>query len=214
MNLYMDIETGPCSETLERVPFDPSTVALGNFKDEEKIKAKIEKAKIEHTAKAALVHETARVLVIGFKDDNGVTMLAYQHEEELLTEAWRTIEQHLMAQQDLVGFNIKGYDLPVLVQRSRIHRIQIPKILYRIPAYDPWHSKVKDLQDYWQMGDRHKRGGLDYIARVFGVGQKTKGISGADFARLYHGTEQEREQALHYLRNDLNLTEAVANVLL
>ena len=61
-NLVFDIETGPLPDDVlkERVPpfdepprpgkFDPVTVKLGNLKDEDKIKAKIEAAKKAHAA--------------------------------------------------------------------------------------------------------------------------------------------------------------------
>ena len=39
--LCIDIETGPCYESMARNPFKPDSVKTGNLKDPEKVKAKI-----------------------------------------------------------------------------------------------------------------------------------------------------------------------------
>ena len=58
------------------------------------------------------------------------------------------------------------------------------------------------------MGDRQARGSLDTIAKHLGVGQKNG--HGEDFARLW---QTDREKALAYLRNDLELTGRIAEAL-
>lgn len=65
-----------------------------------------------------------------------------------------------------------------------------------------------DLREVWQLGDRQARGSLDSIARHLGVGQKNS--DGAAFAALW---QSDREKALAYLKNDLELTLKVAEAL-
>ena len=58
------------------------------------------------------------------------------------------------------------------------------------------------------MGDRQARGSLDAIAKHLGIGAKTG--SGADFAKLW---QSDRAKAVEYLRNDIELTAKLAEVL-
>jgi hypothetical protein len=211
--LFFDIETSACDEGLRKFPFDESTVNLGVMKDEAKIEAKIDAARKKHRDLAALDAGTGKVLAVGFSDGEYREMLAYD-EPELLVKTWERIGEQLRMQQWVIGFNIKAFDLPFLCTRSHVHRIEIPSWLADYTKYDPWHSCVKDIRQYWQMGDRQRKGSLDYLARLFGVGSKPKNIHGGDFARLFNGTEEQQEQARQYLMNDLAMTESVAKVLL
>ena len=52
------------------------------------------------------------------------------------------------------------------------------------------------------------RGSLDAIAKHLGVGAKNG--NGADFAKLW---QKDRAKAVEYLRNDVQLTAKVAEVL-
>jgi hypothetical protein len=51
---------------------------------------------------------------------------------------------------------------------------------------------------------------LDLLAKFFGVGAKTEGVKGADFAKLWFGTKEEHAKAVEYHKNDLVITAAVA----
>ena len=67
---------------------------------------------------------------------------------------------------------------------------------------------------------RHPRGGglrrprqftsLNKLAEFFGVGAKTEGVSGKDFAKLW---AEDHAKAVEYLSNDINLTVAVAKAM-
>jgi hypothetical protein len=55
------------------------------------------------------------------------------------------------------------------------------------------------------------------LGQFFGVGQKTEGIEGADFAKLWFGTmegmgtpAEQRAKAIEYNDQDLRLTAAIA----
>jgi hypothetical protein len=59
-------------------------------------------------------------------------------------------------------------------------------------------------------GDSHRFTKLDALAKFFGVGQKTEGVSGKDFAKLW---VEDHGKACEYLRNDVKITAAVARKL-
>ena len=105
----------------------------------------------------------------------------------------------------LIGFNIFNFDLPFLIRRSWKHRVPVPFGLRR-GRY--WCEQLVDLRDAWQLGDRQAKGSLDSIARHLGVGAKNG--EGKAFAELW---QSDRPKAEAYLRNDVELTAKVADVL-
>jgi len=210
--LVFDIETAPLPESELAAlvpPFDPAEVRTGNLKDPDKIAAKIAEAELNHRRdfceKAALDPLTGRVLAIGVIDQNGFRILQNEDEAALLTEFWELCRGEMGRVHQLIGFNTHLFDLPFLIRRSWKHRIPVP---FGIRRGRYWSDEMVDLRDAWQLGDRQARGSLDVIAKHFGVGAKNG--SGADFAALW---QSDRAKAVEYLRNDLELTAKVADVL-
>ena len=66
----------------------------------------------------------------------------------------------------------------------------------------------------WQCGCyRDSYVSLDTLGRALGLGGKTDGVGGGDFAGLYWGGAEQRDKALEYLVRDVELTWAVAQKL-
>lgn len=211
--IIFDIETGslPAAELAAVMPpFDPMDVKLGNLKDEVKIRTKIEEARSSHvadiTAGAALDPMLAKVLAIGIYAGNGaVRILGHGlDEDELIAHFWSECRGDSGRLNTLVGFRSNSFDLPFLRARSWALGISIPFGL-RKGRY--WSDQCVDLQETWQQGDRYRRGTLDAVGRFLGVGSKTVGVSGADFARLW---VDDRPKAVEYLTQDILLTVRVA----
>lgn len=114
------------------------------------------------------------------------------------------------------GWNIFGFDLPFLVKRSWKLGVVIPPAIRE--ANDRyWSTRLVDLMKRFQVGNPSERfTKLDDAARFFGVGDKGRGVEdggcdGATFARLWLSTlEAERERAIAYLLNDMQITAGVA----
>lgn len=254
--VVFDIETGPLpyEEVVKRMPkmpedagipdpgkFDPGKVLVGNLKDPEKIKAKIDEARANHEAlaakipamrqakvdseakqffeRAALSATTGRVLAVGFKGymgpgiDHKIIHTDFD-EQDVLSETLAFLGKLAGDGDTIVGFNIFRFDLPFLVRRAWHLGVDVPDWLkLRNGRY--WNPVFVDLLDLWMLGSNRPNDSitLDELAQSLGVGQKTEGVTGADFAKLYFGSEAEREQALVYLRNDLDMTYAVAQSL-
>ena len=132
-------------------------------------------------------------------------VLGSEDEAALLREFWELTRGEMGRTHRMVGFNTHLFDLPFLVRRSWKHRVQVPLGIRR-GRY--WGETMVDLRDDWQLGDRQARGSLDAIAKHLGVGGKNG--EGADFARLW---QSDRAKAVAYLRNDVELTARVAEVL-
>jgi len=176
-------------------------------------KAKVEKAREEHFAKfkekAALSPLYGQVLAIGILDDmenrSYITQSALDDEDIVIKTFWSTMTSKN------IGHNIHGFDLPFLVRRSWANDIAVPQ--KTIENYRFWHHGYVDLMQVWQLGNRQEYVSLDTLCKFFGIPGKPDDVGGADFARLFNGTPEERKQALDYLSNDLTMTKGVAQAM-
>jgi hypothetical protein len=212
--------------------FDPNSVKVGNLKDPWKIQKKIDQARANHESakansanviaaakrqhwqefveRAALSAITGRVLAVGYlatesgkhaiDDGNG-------NECEMLANFWGKYSKCRSAGRKMVGHNCLSFDIPFLVRRSWLLDVEVPStLLDKLKWLDPIFV---DTMALWGCGGRDPVK-LDLLGQAFRVGQKTEGVSGADFHKLWFGTPEDRELALEYLTQDLRLTAAVA----
>lgn len=206
--LVFDIETGALDEETLLEQFVPKTKEefVGNQRwKPETIDAKyseyLVKAQSDFIERAALNPVTGQVLAIGLKSEKGTSILDSVNEEKMLIEFWARVRKWEAEGRSLVGHNCLSFDLPFLMRRSWILSIDFPAKL----------TIVKDTMKVWSCGAYGEWISLDNLSRALGLGAKTEGVSGADFARLWNGTPEEHEQAKAYLINDLDLTWKVAN---
>lgn len=212
--------------------FDPAAVKVNHLVDQVKIDKKIAEAKAEHERlavtvpqrieaarakmiadlvdSAALSATTGRVLAIGFMNAaTGEHAIVSGDERKILEEFWKKVESCKKTGRKLIGHNIGGFDLPFLCQRSWLLSIDVPHGIYE---RGKWLNErlFADTMAAWSCGQYGKSVKLDVLGRAFGVGGKPDGVSGADFARLWFGSDEDRLKATDYLINDLKLTAAVA----
>ena len=210
-----DIETGPRPEDELRTVFHEKTLEEfaadcdGRWKPET-VAAKHNEHKArawdEFVAKAALSPITGRVLLIGIMGRGEFQPLADPDEAANLAAFWEIISLALADKTPIIGHNSNGFDLPFLVRRSWLLGVPVPPEI-RQGRY--WHPLLRDTMEWWACGSRDMTK-LDTLAIFFGAGRKTDGVSGADFAKLWFGTPEERGKALEYNAQDLRLTAAVA----
>ena len=212
--IIFDIETGPLPESELAAllpPFDPAEVKTGNIKDPDKIAAKLAEAEANHRRdffdRAALDPLTGRVVAVGllYPDSGEFHVIGHEDEAATLREFWDVCRGEQGRINQMVGFNTHLFDLPFLIRRSWKHRVAVPLGIRR-GRY--WSDEMLDLRDGWQLGDRMAKGSLDVIAKHLGVGAKNG--DGKAFAGLW---ASDRAQAVAYLRNDVQLTAKVAEVL-
>lgn len=213
--LIFDIETGPLPEPellAMMPPFDPAEVRVGNIKDPDKIAAKLRECEAAYKAdfleRAALDPLTGRVLAIGYHEAglNEVKVIFNDaNEAALLRDWWQVVRGDMGRVHQLIGFNCHLFDLPFLIRRSWKHRVAVP-VGIRHGRY--WSDEMVDLRTEWQLGDRQARGSLDSIAKHLGLGGKSG--DGKQFAEMW---KADRDAAMKYLANDLELTARIAEVL-
>jgi hypothetical protein len=218
-----DIETGPLPKDVVLAQFDPKKVALGNTKDPVKVEAKIAEARQKHLDKAALSPATGKVLAVGWKPLDAATGPAFiigetrlfpgepiqspdqlPDEKENLERFWEFASVAIEEDRQLVGFNIFGFDIPFLATRSWVNDVKVPDFVFDAHNYpNPYY--FIDLAVVYQCGNRQRTITQDGLAKMLGVGCKTKGMNGGDFAGLWLGTPEEHEQAAAYAINDVLL---------
>lgn len=227
MNIIFDIETKPQAQALEdlleTIPqFDPSTVAVGNLKDEEKIKLKIEDAKNKHITKmiewkakqlkaCCLDSDYGQISAIGiyFAETGSYHIIdAENKEKECLIEFWSICESTIGKGYKAFGWNIEGFDLPFLMGRSRLLGINYDSRY--LQNYRFFHESFVDLHKVWTFGQYGKFCKLEKAAKALKFKQPELPVSGATFWENWAGSEEERENAKKYLINDLDMTFAVA----
>ena len=132
MNLIYDIETKPQSTAIDSImalepKFDPDSVAVGNLKDEEKIKKKIidagiahEKKMIEWRAKSkktcCLDADLGQLSAIGilFVETGTHHIIDCEKEVDALVEFWSICDSTIGKGYKAFGWNTDGFDLPFL----------------------------------------------------------------------------------------------------
>lgn len=214
--------------------FDSGSVKYGNTKDADKRAAKLQECMAAHlaavadyeeaTAKAKLAHwetfkdgaaldpTTGMVLAIGVYSatkDKFAIFSGDGDEAKLLAKFWETYRAMEKEGRKIVGCNSLSFDLPFLVRRSWIHKVEVPATV-RSDRY--FNRLFVDIREVWLCGQRpgETKSSLDTIAKALGVGSKPEGVNGKDFGRLWGGTPEEKKQAEEYLRNDVEMTAKAA----
>lgn len=213
--LTFDIETGPLPEEHLRAIYRGKTLDEFAATCDKRWKADTVATKYEEyrqaawqefVGKAALSAFTGRVLLIGTLADNAFAGIMDDDEGTSLTMFWSVIENTLAAKQRIIGHNSNSFDLPFLVRRSWLLGVDVPREV-RQGRY--WNPLFTDTMDEWQFHAKQYTS-LNDLAAAFGVGQKTEGVHGRDFHKLWFGTPEERQRAIVYCEQDVRLTAAIA----
>lgn len=215
--VFFDCETGPRPEDELRALFHEKTMdefaaSCDKRWKPDTVVAKYEEYKVkawdEFVGRAALSPVTGRVLLIGTLrgKDFVVSGDANATETTMIESFWGDVEAWLAKKVPLIGHNSNAFDLPFLVRRSWLLDVSVPREV-RQGRY--WHPLFRDTMDWWACGGRDFVS-LNTLGAFFGTGQKTEGVSGGDFAKLWFGTVEEHAKALEYNEQDLRLTAAIA----
>jgi len=168
----------------------------------------IETAPNDHMRYSALPEEEktnllnpidSRVVAIGVRHLEKDLIFDDADEKELLErfwDKWREItggDKHY----GIVGFNIKNFDLPFIVNRSFIHGVTIQPFTIK-PVID-----IREKVNAYKYGKT--RGKLKEYAAMLGL--PVMDVDGSDVADLHYGGE--RDKIAEYLRNDLLITDSL-----
>ncbi len=206
-HIVFDIETIPQDEA-RLLALAPEFTAPANLKDPAKIEAAIARKRADYLADAALNWKTAEVVLIGAGDDTQIQSFTASTEKELVGNFLALLGEALADGVMAGGHNVKGFDLPMLVNRARVHGLRIPVALLACWRGRPtWHENIFDTLEVLSFGRAFEGNGVEEVARVFGLPPKLG--HGGDFPMLWRA---DRAAALAYNRRDVEIEIEIARV--
>jgi len=206
-HIVFDIETIPQDEA-RLLALAPEFTAPANLKDPEKIAASIAKKRADYLADAALNWKTAEVVLIGAGDDAQIQSFTADSEKELIGNFLSLLGSALGDGVAVGGHNVKGFDLPMLINRARVHGLNIPpNILTFWRGRPQWADNIFDTLEILSFGRSFEGNGVDDVARVFGLPPKLG--RGGDFPLLWRA---DRDGAIAYNRRDVEIEIEIARI--
>lgn len=220
-----DIETIPHQDLPDAIgQFNPDSVKLGNLKDPEKIKAKIEEERAGHTKRMSLDPATAQAcsfvgLIWNLDTNELVKKTAYQlslkaadeHElgpypierYDVTWAAWDWLISAVNQKIPLVSFNGIGFDLPVLHFAAMAEDVPVPAGLYdkitsRYAAKDGVHYDLMQCLAGWQRDRWHS---LDFYLQRFGLNSHKGEMDGSQVWPAFQAGEYQK--ILDYCEQDV-----------
>jgi hypothetical protein len=205
--LIVDIETVPLPDVAQWL--EP-VEAPSNYKDPDKIAAYLAAERKKQIEKAALDPDLCQIVAIGLwrfaRDvvpawpEPVVLTTEFDHEQDLLKTIWREVGER----EPVVGFNIQGFDLPVLLRRS-LYLGVTPRAHLSVNRYRP--GRVIDLMQRLAFEGAQRYRSLTFYCQRFGITVEDD-VTGADTAALVAAGDWDR--VLAHCRADLRKTKALA----
>jgi predicted PolB exonuclease-like 3'-5' exonuclease len=206
-HIVFDIETIPQDEA-RLLALAPEFTAPANLKDPEKIAAAIAKKRADYVADAALNWKTAEVVLVGAGDDTEIQAFTGDTEKELVGNFLTLLGDALADCVVVGGHNVKGFDLPMLVNRARVHGLKIPAtVLSYWKGRPQWADLIFDTLEVLSFGKAYEGNGVDDVARVFGLPPKLG--HGGQFPTLWRA---DRDGAIAYNRRDVQIEIEIARI--
>lgn len=214
--IFLDIETLPTAE--ENRQFVEKKLAKSFFKrgldfSEAEFAMRAEIA----FGETALSGSLGKLLCIGLAIDNSGkaekpcvcgqdkdTKKLHLDEAKTLAQFWNHLERiNFNADEDqIIGHNILGFDLPFLYHRSMICGVRPSK---KLIAEKYWESPVYDTMLKWQMGKFREFVGLEELALAFGLNcPKNGAVNGENLLDAY--LDGKHEEIREYCLKDVLCT--------
>lgn len=200
--IILDLETAPISDAA--VYIEP-VKAPGNYRDEAKIAAYCAEKQAEKVDKAALDPDLCRIVALGFMaEDSGIGPAVFGCRDEIAERAALGVFWQVLSGHQIVGFNVVGFDVPVLLRRSLYLGVKVPRL--QVEKYR--HPQIIDL-----MLELSFNGMLDYHSLTFYTKRLALDVpedthTGADIPGLIAAGDWAAVEA--HLTADLYKTAALA----
>ena len=205
--LFLDIETIPCEN-----PADvPPVKAPSNYKDPEKIAAYIAEHAADAHRSTSLDPLLGRILCIGYAVDGQpvecTPIESFADEAVILCKLDEVVR--IMAANGPIhfcGHNLAAFDLPFLWLRAVKYGFH--DLARRLPYHQYQRPYLLDTM-IAAGGPSRDRFSLDKLARYFGIGAKSEGISGREIWEAYKAGRAA--EIAEYCKHDVDLTRKLFN---
>ena len=147
-------------------------------------------------------------MLIGAGDDTEIRSFTADSEKQLLGDFLDLVSAALGDGVVVGGHNVKGFDLPMLVNRARVHGLKIPRNVLSVwRGRQQWHDNIFDTLEILSFGRSFDGNGVDDVARVFGLPPKLG--HGGDFPLLWRA---DCQAAVAYNRRDVEIEIEIARI--
>lgn len=201
-SLVFDLETYPIDGAKDYL--EPVS-APSNYVKPEAIANYVAKESANQVGKCALDPDLCRVVALGaYRSDEDWSVdlaITEDAERDLLLNFWDALGPYPYPK--LIGFNVLGFDLPVLIRRSQY--LGIPTKPIALGRFK--HPDVDDLMKLLDFDGAIKTHSLKFYARRFGV-LVPDPIDGKDIGALV--TAGEWDKVSSHCKADLFTTAALA----
>lgn len=210
---FFDLETVPLDGALA---WAPTPKARGNLKDPEKIEADLAGKLATATARLSLDPYGCRIVVLGWtrtpREDHPIDVLSF-HDTQEEADGLRLFLREC-ANSDLVGHNIRVFDLPVIMTRCRLLGVPFP-FHWAAPRWLRYGSSIIDLYELATFGKgTHDDGvisrSLTGLCVRFGVEPDGEDITGANVGAAWAAGDEEAVR--RHCHRDVIRTCALADV--
>lgn len=199
--LFFDIETAPNSLVEDHVP---EFTAPSNYKDPVKITRYVEEKQAEFVDKAPLDLDFARITAIGAVMGDGEVQAVLVSTDQTEKDALKWFWSLVMQAKTICGYNIIGFDLPIIQRRSFVLEVTPTRRLFDLK---PWDAFTLDLMRtfYHQgYGPGVKYRGLKAVCAMFGIENPLPDLDGSQ------AVEMDMDTLRCYVENDVEMARELA----
>ncbi len=198
--MIVDIETKP-NKVMK--PHLDTPTAPSNYKDPIKIESYIKEATKEQYPRCSLDIDFCRIVCLGISLDlHDPEHLIYSCSNEI--EEASALEQfwEFAIFSQIIGYNLKAFDLPIILRRSFLLGIQ-PRVFLGNLKYNPMIIDLMELYYHGGIGSVRYRS-LKKVCKMLGIPNE---LPDADGSKVIDMDEKEIRK---YCANDITLTQALA----
>ena len=161
--------------------------------------------KSSYQNKSGIYAEFSKVGAIGLavlkEEEVHFKFLCNESEKELLSEFFTLINNKFSANKyQLVGYNIKEFDVPFLSRRLIVNGVTLPELL-KVKNDKPWDYPHLELMNLWKFGDYKSFVPLGLLCSQFDIDYKRVKTIEELREAYFEGRIGDIEE---YLKNDVN----------
>lgn len=206
--LFFDIETVPAGEELHGVVRE--VFAAAQAKRAKRAQAnptadppRTEESFEDYLAKTGLSGDFGRIACLAYALDDGPPEVLWGDEREILEGFWKIVAARGVRQ--FIGHNIRDFDLPFVIKRSRIHGVK-PTWM---PSFARYRSdQIYDTMQEWSLWSYGQSAvSLDKLAKIFGLPTSKDAMDGSAVWPYYQAGRIE--EICEYCKKDVVLTRQV-----
>jgi hypothetical protein len=206
-----DCETLPQDET-RLLAIAPEFTPAANLKDPEKIKASIEAKRQSYLDDAALHWLTCEVALICLgNDSSNISAISEGTEAQKLEKFLNIASYNLQNGMKLIGHNIIGFDLPIIINRARINGLRIPESIGQMNnGRWYWNENIVDTLQVITFGNKQDIAGnsVEAIAKACNFPAKI-----GDSSRFVDIWRQNKAGAITMCKNHVEIEILIADML-